>query len=145
MPSTRNRAAIIVSAISIALTAAVGMTACTADANVATGPDTSPSTSRIAETKYNECIDGAVQLWDEDTGSDETITSDDCDAANLISSDRTYDLGRIGTITVEASGTTVSVMAPAKIALTGDNNHITYTGDAPEIDDHGTGNTVTAG
>jgi hypothetical protein len=130
-------------AASIALVAALGVTACSS--SDAKGPvPTASSTTKAAQTTYNECIDGAVQLWDEDEDSDKTITTEDCAAANLISSDRTYDLGTIDTITVEASNATISVSSTKKVFFSGSNNTLTYKGAAPEVDDQGKGNTITA-
>lgn len=130
-------------AASIALVAALGVTACSSSDAKDPKP-TASSTAKAAETVYNECIDGAVQLWDDDEKSDKTITTDDCAAANLISSDRTYELGTIGTITVEASNATITVSATQKVFLSGSNNTLTYSGDAPKVDDQGKGNTVKA-
>jgi hypothetical protein len=114
-------------AASIALVAALGVTACSS-----------------SDAKDPKCIDGAVQLWDENAESDETITTDDCAAANLISSDRTYALGTVGTITVEASNATITVSSTKKVFFSGSNNTLTYNGAAPKVDDQGKGNTVTA-
>lgn len=130
-------------AASIALVAALGVTACSSSDTKDPTP-TASSTTKAAQTTYNECIDGAVQLWDEDEDSDKTITTDDCAAANLISSDRTYDLGTIGTITVEASNATISVSSTKKVFFSGSNNTLTYKGEAPNVDDQGKGNTITA-
>lgn len=130
-------------AASIALVAALGVTACSSSYAKDPKP-TASSTAKTAETVYNECIDGAVQLWDDDEKSDKTITTDDCAAANLISSDRTYELGTIGTITVEASNATITVSATQKVFFSGSNNTLTYNGDAPKVDDQGKGNTVKA-
>ncbi|MBO9042315.1 DUF3060 domain-containing protein [Curtobacterium flaccumfaciens] len=130
-------------AASIALVAALGVTACSSSDTKGPTP-TASSTTKAAQTTYNECIDGAVQLWDEDEDSDKTITTDDCAAANLISSDRTYDLGTIGTITVEASNATISVSSTKKVFFSGSNNTLTYKGEAPKVDDQGKGNTITA-
>jgi hypothetical protein len=130
-------------AASIALVAALGVTACSSsDAKDPT--PTASSTTKAAQTTYNECIDGAVQLWDDDEDSDKTITTEDCAAANLISSDRTYDLGTIDTITVEASNATISVSSTKKVYFSGSNNTLTYKGEAPKVDDQGKGNTITA-
>ncbi|MBE7195292.1 MAG: DUF3060 domain-containing protein [Gordonia polyisoprenivorans] len=126
----------------LALVASIGMTACSTGGTMPAPTKTSKPT--IAKTVYNKCIDGAVQLWDEDVKSDDTITADDCAAANLISSDRTYELGAVGTVTVEATGSTISVRDTKKVTFTGNRNHLTYTGTAPQVDDHGTGNTVSA-
>jgi hypothetical protein len=128
-------------AASIALVAALGVTACSSSDAKDPAP-TASSTTKAAQTTYNECIDGAVQLWD-DTDSDKTITTDDCAAANLISSDRTYELGTIGTITVEASNATISVSSTKKVFFSGSNNTLTYKGEAPKVDDQGKGNTIT--
>ncbi|MCS6581721.1 DUF3060 domain-containing protein [Curtobacterium citreum] len=132
-------------AASIALVAALGVTACSSSDAKDPAPTASStsSTTKAAQTTYNECIDGAVQLWDEDEDSDKTITTEDCAAANLISSDRTYDLGTIGTITVEASNATISVSSTKKVFFSGSNNTLTYKGEAPKVDDQGKGNTVT--
>jgi peptidylprolyl isomerase len=130
-------------AASIALVAALGVTACSSsDAKDPT--PTASSTTKAAQTTYNECIDGAVQLWDDDEDSDKTITTEDCAAANLISSDRTYDLGTIDTITVEASNATISVSSTKKVYFSGSNNTLTYKGEAPKVDDQGKGNTIAA-
>lgn len=128
-------------AASIALVAALGVTACSSSDAKDPAP-TASSTTKAAQTTYNECIDGAVQLWD-DTGSDKTITTDDCAAANLISSDRTYELGTIGTITVEASNATITVGSIKKVYFSGSKNTLTYKGEAPKVDDQGKGNTIT--
>jgi hypothetical protein len=130
-------------AASIALVAALGVTACSSSDAKDPKP-TASNTTKAAETVYNECIDGAVQLWDENAESDETITTDDCAAANLISSDRTYALGTVGTITVEASNATITVSSTKKVFFSGSNNTLTYNGAAPKVDDQGKGNTVTA-
>jgi hypothetical protein len=130
-------------AASIALVAALSVTACSSTDAKDPAP-TASSTAKAAQTTYNECIDGAVQLWDEDEDSDETIATDDCAAANLISSDRTYDLGTIGTITVEASNATISVSSTKKVFFSGSNNTLTYKGEAPKVDDQGKGNTIAA-
>ncbi|ROS36170.1 DUF3060 domain-containing protein [Curtobacterium sp. PhB78] len=130
-------------AASIALVAALGMTACSPSDAKDPAP-TASSTAKAAQTTYNECIDGAVQLWDDNADSKKTITTDDCAAANLISSDRTYELGTIGTITVEASNATISVASTKKVFFSGSNNTITYTGEAPKVDDQGEQNTIKA-
>lgn len=130
-------------AASIALVAALGVTACSSSDTKDPAP-TASSTTKVAETVYNECIDGAVQLWDEHEKSDETITTDDCAAANLISSGRTYALGSVGTITVEASNATITVSSTKKVFFSGSNNTLTYSGEAPKVDDQGKGNTVKA-
>lgn len=130
-------------AASIALVAALGVTACSSSDTKDPTP-TASSTTKAAQTTYNECIDGAVQLWDEDEDSDKTITTEDCAAANLISSNRTYDLGTIGTITVEASNATISVSSTKKVFFSGSNNSLTYEGEAPKVDDQGKGNTIAA-
>ncbi|PZE69114.1 MULTISPECIES: DUF3060 domain-containing protein [unclassified Curtobacterium] len=130
-------------AASIALVAALGVTACSSSDAKDPAP-TASSTTKAAQTTYNECIDGAVQLWDDDEDSDKTITTEDCAAANLISSDRTYDLGTIDTITVEASNATISVSSTKKVYFSGSNNTLTYKGEAPKVDDQGRGNTITA-
>ncbi|PZE34659.1 hypothetical protein DEJ21_12645 [Curtobacterium sp. MCSS17_006] len=130
-------------AASIALVAALGVTACSSSDAKDPAP-TASSTAKAAQTTYNECIDGAVQLWDDDEDSDKTITTEDCAAANLISSDRTYDLGTIDTITVEASNATISVSSTKKVFFSGSNNTLTYKGEAPKVDDQGKGNTIAA-
>jgi hypothetical protein len=130
-------------AASIALVAALGVTACSSSDTKDSTP-TASSATKAAQTTYNECIDGAVQLWDDDEDSDKTITTEDCAAANLISSDRTYDLGTIGTITVEASNATISVSSTKKVFFSGSNNTLTYKGEAPKVDDQGKGNTIAA-
>ncbi|QSB24067.1 DUF3060 domain-containing protein [Curtobacterium sp. 24E2] len=131
-------------ATTITIIAALGVTACSSAEKAPKTSASATSTATPAATKYNECIDGAVQLWDEDSTSDETITAADCDAANLISSDRTYELSHVGTITVEAKGTTIAAKDVQKVAFTGNDNRLTYTGAAPEVDDQGSGNTVEA-
>lgn len=130
-------------AASIALVAALGIAACSSSDAEDPAP-TASSTTKAAKTVYNECIDGAVQLWDENEKSDKAITTDDCAAANLISSDRTYALGTIGTITVEASNATITVSSTEKVFFTGSNNTLTYSGAAPKVDDQGKDNTVKA-
>ena len=126
----------------LALTAAlsVGAASCSSDDTDPPGPTPSSTT---AETVYNACVDGAVQLWDPD-GGDEPITAEDCAAANLISADRQYVLDGIATITVEASGTTVDVSGAERIVITGDDNTIRWHGERPEIDDQGQRNTDAA-
>lgn len=130
-------------AATIAVVAALGVTACSSTESEDPKP-TASSTAKVAETTYNECIDGAVQLWDEDEKSDRTISTDDCAAANLISSARSYELGTVGTITVEASNAEITVRSTKNVTFTGSNNTLTYSGDAPKVDDQGTGNTVKA-
>ncbi|MBY0176283.1 DUF3060 domain-containing protein [Curtobacterium herbarum] len=123
----------------VAVALALGATACSGGDQKT--PTPSPTAS-IVDTVYNECIDGAVQLWDED-GDDEPITAKDCDAANLISSERSYQLDGIKVITVEASKTTIDVSDAERVVITGDDNTVRWTGSEPAVEDQGQGNTVT--
>lgn len=129
-----------VSLVTIAAALSFSAASCSADDTKTAKPSPSATT---AETVYNECIDGAVQLWDED-GGDDPISAKDCAAANLISSERTYDLDGIETVTVEGSKTTVDVTGAERIVITGDDNTIRWHGERPEIDDQGQRNTDAA-
>jgi len=126
----------------VAVAAALPFTASSCSSAETKTAKPSPSASTV-ETIYNECIDGAMQLWDED-GGDDPIAAKDCAAANLISSGRTYDLAGIGTVTIEGSKTTVDVTGAERIVITGDDNTIRWHGERPEIDDQGQGNTDAA-
>lgn len=137
----RTIRSITIAAVSAAL--ALGATACSSGSTDGTDGTESVKptpTSATGATVYNECVDGAVQLWDE-TGGDAPIAAKDCAAANLISSDRTYQLDAIKTITIEASGTTVDVNGAERIVITGNGNTVRWTGERPEIDDQGEDNT----
>jgi hypothetical protein len=125
-------------AATVAVALALGTTACSGGAQKTPSP--SPTASTV-DTVYNECIDGAVQLWDED-GGDESITAKDCDAANLISSERSYQLDDIKVVTVEASKATIDVSDAERVVITGNDNTVRWTGSEPAFEDQGQGNTV---
>lgn len=131
-------------ASALAMTAAFGLAACST--SEAPGPSKSPSASsntpRAAETVYNECIDGAAQIWNEEGQTKNEL--DDCKGVNVISSDAAITLGKVEVLTVEGSKTTITVSGLTELALTGNDNTIRYSGDAPKVTDEGSGNKIEA-
>ncbi|WP_144709977.1 DUF3060 domain-containing protein [Curtobacterium pusillum] len=141
----------LVIATTLAATAALGLAACTAS-EAPRPSSTSASTSTTAPspsagtTVYNDCIDDAAQIWNQDdqTSSKDTdhFSMGDCKGVNVISSDATITLGTVETLTIEGSNNTVTVENPATITVTGSGNTIHHTGPEPSITDEGQHNTV---
>lgn len=130
-------------AASLALVAAVGLSACTANSS---GGDQKPAatasaSTKIAETQYNDCIDGSLQVFD-DSKDTKPATFGDCAGASIISSGRTITLGTVPTLTVEGQKNTVDVTGVKSLTVLGNENTITYHGTAPKVDDQGKGNAI---
>ncbi|GAA3340784.1 hypothetical protein GCM10017714_22020 [Curtobacterium pusillum] len=128
-----------IAATGLAVIAAFCVTACS-QSDADTAPEPSP-TATVAQTQYNECIDGSLQIFD-DSDNAKPATFGDCDGASIISSERTITLGTVPTLTVEGQKNTITVAGVKTLAVLGDGNTITYQGDAPKVDDQGEGNTI---
>lgn len=130
-------------AASLALVAAVGLSACTANSSDHDPEPTASTTAsaKVAETRYNDCIGGSLQVFD-DSEDAKPATFGDCAGASIISSGRTITLGTVPTLTVEGQKNTVDVTGVESLTVLGSENTITYHGAAPKVDDQGKGNTI---
>ena len=138
---TMNSIAIrTLTASALAVTAILGLAACS-EASPDTSPSPTASTSAAAETIYNECIDGSLQVFD-DGKDNKPVKFGDCDGASIISSERTITLGTVPTLTIEGQKNTVEASGVKTLTVLGDGNTVAYKGDAPKIDDQGKGNTI---
>jgi len=135
----------IITVAALAATCTLGLAACTTPDSPKPS-STSTTTPTAATTVYNDCIDDAAQIWDEETPknspSAKDFTMGDCTGVNIISSDATITLGAVQTLTIEGSNNTVTVKTPTTITITGSNNTVHHTGDTPTITDEGQHNTV---
>lgn len=133
-----------IAATALALVAAAGLSACTANSS---GHDPKPTAStsasaKVAETRYNDCIDGSLQIFD-DSKDAKPATFGDCAGASVISSGRTITLGTVPTLTVEGQKNTIDVTGVKSLTVLGGGNTITYHGAAPKVLDQGKGNSIT--
>lgn len=129
------------SALALVALAGLALTACSSDD--ASPRPTSTPTSELSTVTYNECVDGAANIYLE--GDEKTYALPEaCEGVNVITSDATITLADVSTLVVEGDGNTVTVDTPSVVAFQGSNNSVTYTGDAPQVDDLGEGNTVQA-
>lgn len=128
-------------ASSFALVAALGIVGCSQSSPDTTSSPSASASASVAQTRYNECIDGSIQIFD-DADSDKPVSYGDCAGGSIISSERTITLGSVPTLTVEGQKNTIDVKDVKSLTLLGNGNTVTFHGEMPKVDDQGTDNTV---
>lgn len=138
----------LISTITLAVVAAAALTGCSTaqdDKKASPSPSASATTKPI-ETVYDKCVDGAATLLTTNTGAGKTFSLGDCANVSIVGAGAkgsSFELGTVETLVVEGDSVTVSVASAKKIIVAGQQNDVTYGGQAEVVDD-GAKNTITA-
>jgi len=124
-----------------AVTLALALTGCTSDGDTSTRSASGTPTPTATAQPDNVCVDDVayLQFTDETT---ELELPDGCSSVVVLGDGGTATLGAVGDLTVMGSGNTLDADSITRIDAVGDDNAVTYGGDAPEDLSEGSGNTL---
>lgn len=109
-------------------------------------PKAKPSPTGVQEVTYDECVDGRATVLASDASRNGRIAIGDCNEVSVVgaaSPGSTIELGRVELLVVEGDGATIHLDRVDRIVVPGNHNTVTHVGES-EVDDQGTGNTITA-
>jgi hypothetical protein len=127
----------------IALSAtALLLTGCTRQPTEHASAEPSPSATTANDSTpapYDNACDGKQAVVSGTTGRHEIA---ECDAVAIVSKGSEITVGTARTMVVEGSNNDITVASLESLTLLGSNNRVHVDGDAPTVEDRGTGNTV---
>jgi len=109
-------------------------------------PKAKPSHTAEQEVTYDECVDDRATVLASNVSRDGRITIGDCAEVSVVGAatpGSTIELGAVKLLVVESDGATIRLDRAERIVIPGNHNTVTHSGE-PEVDDQGTGNTITA-
>ncbi|WP_396290046.1 DUF3060 domain-containing protein [Curtobacterium sp. KT1] len=138
------RSRIITAVLAVGVSAAL-LTGCSSTPDESDKPEPTATKSVAAPDRetpapYDNACDGDQAVLSGDGGQHELPKG--CDAVSVVSSGSEITLGDTESIVVEGSNNDITVASTKNLLLLGTNNKVHVEGDAPEVDDQGTGNTV---